>query len=207
MSDFFTLMNNYHQMYPLLAPIALGIALGIIGLLTLSWKGKTRVALWALSLLWAFDGLFLFTYYYGNINPTTYFLTGILFPLQAVLFLFAGNGEVDFGFSKRFASRLGMFFMFFALFLYPIIGNFTGHAYPAAPVFPEPCPLTIFTLGFLLQIRGRLPLRLIWVPLFWALMGLYAAFVMGVFADLAETIAGITAFVVILVQNKTHIRS
>jgi hypothetical protein len=86
----------------------------------------------------------------------------------------------------------------FALLLYPAIGHFLGHRYPAAPTFGLPCPTTIFTLGVLLFAAHPVPRWVLVVPLLWAAVGSVAAFQLGVLEDLAMLVAGIVTVVIML---------
>jgi len=87
--------------------------------------------------------------------------------------------------------------MFFALFLYPILGNFTGHFYPNAPIFADPCPLTIFTLGLFLTSIKKVELKIYIIPFFWAMMGFVAVFKLGIYVDITEIIFGFICFYIL----------
>jgi hypothetical protein len=84
-----------------------------------------------------------------------------------------------------------------------VAGNISGHAFPAAPVFPEPCPMTIFTFGFLLGVRGKVPIHLLPIPFLWSLMGIVAVVKLGVKNDALEVIIGVICTISILVKNST----
>ena len=75
--------------------------------------------------------------------------------------------------------------------IYPLIGQYSGHAYPYAPTFGLPCPTTIFTLGVLLLLPYRLPWYIAIIPILWSVIGFSAAFMLGVVEDTALILAGI----------------
>ena len=54
----------------------------------------------------------------------------------------------------------------YAAVLYPLLGQWSGHVYPAQPTFGiTPCPVTLFTFGALLLTSAPLPRWLLIIPL------------------------------------------
>lgn len=66
-----------------------------------------------------------------------------------------------------------------------------------------PCPTTIFTFGLLLLTRGPVPLRLLVIPLLWALVGASAALHLGVREDLGLVVTGLVATALLLLARPT----
>lgn len=205
---FFSMLAEYHtQIHPF--PY-LGSMLGlmVIVLFLSPYPHKSRVSLLTLAFLWAWNGLVMFTYHFAELYPVNYALQGVLFPIQALLLSHAAfmKAPPEFDVASGVSGKAGLALMFTALFLYPIIGNITGHYYPAAPVFPDPCCLTIFTFGYLLSARARMPSGLIVIPFLWSLMGIVAVMKLGVMADGLMVVVGIGCSVAILLKNRTASR-
>ena len=87
---------------------------------------------------------------------------------------------------------LGWGLIGFALLVYPMLGLWAGHAYPATPTFGLPCPTTLFTVGVLLLTTGT-PRAVYIAPLLWTIVGASAAFLLGVHQDLSLLVAGAAA--------------
>jgi hypothetical protein len=96
--------------------------------------------------------------------------------------------------------------MGYAAVLYPLIGVWTGHHYPALPMFGiAPCPVVLFTFGVLLLAKAPLPRRLLIAPFVWALIGGTAAFLLGVAQDwLLLASAGVGVYLFIRDQPRTR---
>ncbi len=105
--------------------------------------------------------------------------------MQALLIAWAGSrGRLAFAWRSDLRHGVGAFLVFYAIGLYPILGEFLGHEYPAAPSFGiTPCPLTVYTLGLLLWAT-RLPVWITVIPVLWAFIGTIAAWHLGMAEDL-----------------------
>jgi hypothetical protein len=112
---------------------------------------------------------------------------------------------LSFKFEVNIYSLVGAIFILYALVIYPIIGYFSGHGYPAGPIFGVPCPICIFTFGLLLGANKRLPLFVLVIPLIWSLTGIIAAMYFHVWADIGEVVAGVTGTLMIAYRNRTEI--
>lgn len=189
---FFLLMGDYHSAVHPMPYIFIMLALVIFWLLFSEYKYKNIIITSLLGIFWSWNGLVLFTMHSAYLAPVTYAIQGILFPLQGMLlfYLATSKDNLDYKFQNTFSSNLGFFMMFFALFLYPIIGNILGHSYPKAPIFVEPCPLTIFTLGLFLSSVKKVQFKIYIIPFLWSLMGFVAVFKLKVYTDIFEIIFG-----------------
>lgn len=152
-----------------------------------------------LGFLWCFDGFFLFTLYASKLAPFTYTLQGILFPLQGIIFFI--QKDLNYDFNKTKISYLGVFILFFGLFIYPIFGNFSSFSYPNIPIFPEPCPLTIFTLGLSLLAK-KAKLTIFAIVFFWSFMGIVAVLKLEIYSDIFEVFFGILTFFILFKKQK-----
>jgi hypothetical protein len=79
----------------------------------------------------------------------------------------------------------------YALLVYPALSMVTGHHYPEMPTFGLPCPTTIFTVGVLALAKPPVPRVVLIVPILWSLIGVQAAFLLGVPQDLALGVVAI----------------
>jgi hypothetical protein len=111
-----------------------------------------------------------------------------------MMFRFAASAN-GFGFTRRWTVRrfAGLGIILYALAVYPALGHFLGHRYPSAPTFGAPCPVTLFTLGFLLLAECRHTKRLMAIPMLWAALGSIAAFQFGMKEDIGLLVATVLA--------------
>jgi hypothetical protein len=200
--QFFAVFTRYNEtVWPM--PIALNsAALLSIALLFVPGAWPSFVITLILALLWAWMAIAYHIAFFTSINPAAWLL-GMGFLLGSLAFAWHGIARPDLSFRFVRGARgiSGAALIVFALVLYPVIGYFLGHRYPAAPTFGLPCPTTIFTLGLLLFAASPLPKAVLLVPLLWAAVGALAAFQLGVYEDLALIIAGVVTIVVMLVQR------
>jgi hypothetical protein len=141
--------------------------------------------------------------FFSSINPLAW-LFGILFVIEAVLLLYLGVMEKQAGFrlSGDAFSLIGLFFIVYALAIYPLIGIYLGHGYPRLPTFGLPCPTTIFTFGIFLMAVNKLPLSLLVIPLIWSLIGFFAASSLGITEDYMLLVAGVAGTGLIILKNR-----
>lgn len=169
--------------------VAYGLGLVVVAaLLRPSPRGHRTVA-GVLATMWVWTGVAYHGLFFARINPVA-LAFGALFVAQGVLFIVAavGGRRLVFGRpaagSKRLASVPGWLLVAYAAVAYPLLGQLTGHAYPAQPMFGiTPCPVTLFTFGALLLTSAPVPRWLLIIPLAWSLVGGSAAFMLGVPQD------------------------
>ncbi len=169
-----------------------------------------------MAFLWIWTGLVFWIITFGPYSFTIFGLTiqgnwillGVFFIIQGCLFIFFGIIRPKFSFSVEKDSYfyLGLFFMVYALIIYPIIGIFTGHPFPDYPVFGiAPCPVTIFTFGLLLWTDKKFNLMLILIPFVYSLVGIMPLVLYEVFADLGLIIIGIVGFILIVYRDRKRL--
>lgn len=163
---------------------AYGLGLAAIGLVL--WRPAGRVAFIVLALMWAWTGIAYHVLFFAGINPAAYAF-GTFFVAEAAALMWAAATPRElFLRAPLMDIWLGLGLCGYSLFLYPLIGLWSGHVYPAAPVFGvTPCPVTIFTFGALLLKGGRAPWVVVAVPLAWSLIGGSAAVLLNVVQDWA----------------------
>lgn len=181
---------------------AVAYVLGLVvvaALLRPSPRGHRLVAS-ALAAMWIWTGVVYQGLFFAPINPAA-FVFGGLFVVQGLLFAIAGvaGRRLFFGHSADFASALGWLLVAYAAVLYPLLGQWSGHVYPAQPTFGiTPCPVTLFTFGVLLLTSAPVPRWLLIIPLAWSLLGGSAAFMLGVPQDWPLLFSGLTIVLLVL---------
>jgi hypothetical protein len=176
----------------------LGVAV-VAALLRPTPQGHRLVA-GALAAMWTWTGVAYHGLFFAPINPAALAFAA-LFVVQGVLFVVAGvaGRRLVFGPSAGFAAALGWGLVAYAAVLYPLVGQWSGHVYPAQPAFGiTPCPVTLFTFGVLLLTSAPVPRWLLIIPLAWSLVGGSAAFMLGVPQDWPLLFSGLAIMLLIL---------
>jgi hypothetical protein len=161
-----------------------------------------------LAVLWLWMGLVYHIGYFSKINPAAGAF-GLLFIVQGMQFVYYGIVQpgLPFSVSDARSYTAGLVLILYALVVYPVIGMFSGHTYPASPTFGLPCPTTIFTFGMLLLTVAHVPRLLLVIPLIWAIIGMTAAMQLGVYQDLGLPVAGATALVLLWRRDRQQQKS
>lgn len=156
-----------------------------------------------LAFFWLWMGIVYHITFFSQINKAAY-VFGIIFIIQSLMIIYYGiaKQKLDFTFGRNIYSYTGITLIIFALIIYPVLGYLFGHVYPMSPTFGLPCPTTIFTLGILLFLKGKIPIQLLIIPVIWSLIGFTAALQLGIYEDTGLLVSGIiTAFFAI---KKNH---
>lgn len=166
-----------------------------------SFAGRTISAF--LAFFWLWMGIVYHWMFFSPINSAAK-LFAIFYVIEAVLLAYQGivRGNLTYAFTRNARSITGIVLMVFGTVVYPIIGYFLGHVYPASPAFSLSCPTTIFTFGTLLIVR-KLPKYLIVIPFVWSLLGFVAAVSMGVREDTFLLLAGVITAGIVLFQGRS----
>ena len=178
--------------------------IGIVAIcLTLSRKNDfSRIVSLNLSFFWIWMGIVYHFWFFSAIN-TAALVFAAFFVLQGVIFFIAGvlNQQLTFRFSSNPYGVVGSVFLVYGLVVYPVLGYWLGHKYPAAPTFGLPCPTTIFTFGMLLWTSLRVPLYVLVIPLAWTFLGFWAAISLGMIEDLGLLMAGLIGSMLIIFRD------
>jgi hypothetical protein len=167
------------------------------------FTGATRLVGLGLGLMWLWTGVGYHWLHFTAINKAAWAF-GALFVVQGLLFLYASvvSRRLQFGPGNGATGLLGWAYIAYAAVIYPLLGMWTGHAYPQMPMFGvTPCPVTIFTFGLLLLAGPRVPLWLLPIPLVWSLIGGSAAFLLQVPQDWFLLVSGIAAIPIAMAQR------
>jgi hypothetical protein len=164
------------------------------------YRASGRLIAFVLAAAWIWNGIAYHMLQFATLVWAAWGF-GALFVLQGLLFLMAGlrRGGLDFRFRPGLRGWAGLLLALFAIAAYPLIAMLTGPGWPrSAPFGLAPDPTAIFTLGMLLLAEPRTPLRLLVIPLLWAIAGGSLAWVLGLPLGLALPIAAVLALVLAL---------
>lgn len=196
-SEFFAVFAKYNIAIWPAQLVLVGAAAGAVAAVRRPNTVRIRVMLGVLSALWLWMAIVYHGIFFRPINPAAMAFAA-LFVVESGLLAFAAlRPSFDIRPRPNIAGVVGWTLIAFALIIYPLIGYFAGHRYPAMPTFGLPCPTTIFTLGVLLWST---PMRvsLLIVPLLWALIGFSAALQLGVYQDTGLLIAAAATVTVLM---------
>jgi len=156
-----------------------------------------------LSVFWLWMGVVYHFLFFSKINQAAW-MFGSLFILQSLIFIYVGviRHNLSFHFRRDAFGIGGAVLLTYALIIYPTLGYLHGREYPAAPTFGLPCPTTIFTLGFLLWAKAKVRLYVVIVPLFWSVVGFFAAFSLTIMEDYGLLGAGLVASTLFILGSK-----
>lgn len=194
--EFINVFKNYNlAIFP--AQI-IAYVLGIISLLIFLFKRtQGRIINIILGFFWIFTGIFYHLLYFSEVNKAA-FLFGALFLFQAGIFFYqAFKNRVQYRLDfSNFPVKQGFAIVFFlySLIIYPVLNQIFGHFYPYSPSFGlTPCPMVIFTFGFLLLSENKSFPGLWIIPSLWAFIGFFAAIQLKMFEDYGLVIAALIA--------------
>lgn len=188
--QFFDLFAAYNEaLWP--AAVALWITSAVIVALRLSARRpRDRWISVLLVAHWAWSALAYHVAFFTRINPAAWFFAA-LFLGQAVLFFRVGVVQRRLSFAPWGMPWAPLAWGLIAYSLaYPAVNALDHRSLLRIPTFGLPCPTTIFTVGVLMLATPRC-WSLAVVPVIWSAIGGSAAFLLGVYADLALPIAGI----------------
>lgn len=156
-----------------------------------------------LAFFWFWMGFIYHFGFFSSINNAAW-VFGFFNIVQGFIFLYSGilKSKLKYSYHPDLNGIAGLLIMMYALVVYPVIGYFSGHAFPYSPTFGLPCPTTIFTLGMLLLVERRISLWVLVIPLVWSIVGTSAALNFGIKEDAGLLISGVTAFTLIIYRNR-----
>jgi hypothetical protein len=204
--QFLAVFKAYNQsVFPLQILFYL-LALVIVFLSVKKMAASDTIINALLAFLWLWMGVVYHLLFFTAINQAAY-LFGGLFIVQAVLFLYNGviRKKLSYHFQPDGTGFLGATLLLYAVVIYPLLGYFAGHFYPALPTFGVPCPTTIFTFGILLWSRNKVQWWILLIPFLWSIIGVSAAVNLGIWEDTGLFLAGVVATGILLLRkNKFH---
>lgn len=155
--------------------------------------------------LWVWMGAVYHIGFFSRVNPAAILFGGLFIVQGLYLFVAAfGTERPVFNFAGTAANYFGFGLLVYALAVYPAIGAFAGHGYPASPLFGvAPCPTTIFTIGVFMLSGKRIAFMLFVIPFLWSLVGGSAAVLLGILEDVGLPVAGIAGLLSLLLWKKS----
>jgi hypothetical protein len=156
-----------------------------------------------LSFYWVWMGFVYHGLFFTRINSAAY-VFGLFFTIQGILLFYYSFYKKAFEFrleANKF-SILGLAIIVYGLVVYPLIGYFSGHGYPAGPTFGVPCPTTIFTFGILIFSKKIIPIHLLVIPAIWSTIGLSAALSFGIVEDFGLFLSSILTIACIILRKR-----
>lgn len=190
--QFFQVFGAYNaDVLPLQIGLVL-LALSAFGALMVRRRDSDRVISAILAALWAWMGIVYHLMYFREVNPAAT-LFGIAFLAAAAVFFWTGvvQGRLAFNGESRARRIAGHVLIGYSLVGYPLLAALLGREFPEIPTFGLPCPTTIFTLGMLAFLSAPFPRYVLAIPIAWAMIGVQAAFRLGVYEDFGLSVAGL----------------
>ena len=202
-AEFFEVFAAYNQAVFPVQFILIGLSLVGLYLLIRRKKEAGKYVNGFLALLWLWMAIVYHLVFFSSINPAA-ILFGVLFIVQGGIFLLYGffRNRISYRIENNVYGVAGMSMIVYSILLYPLLGWWNGHIYPASPTFGLPCPTTIFTFGILLFSISRLPWFILIIPVIWSIVGFSAALNFGMMEDGGLLIAGILTYVLLWTKNR-----
>lgn len=200
--QFFAVFSRYNEaVFPIQIAFLILAAASVVA--AARRPRSARLILGFLALLWAWMGVVYHWIFFASINPAA-MIFGALFVLEAALLVRVALTRADLVVKPELDAFgvMGGLLLGYGLVVYPILNWSVGHRYPAQPTFGLPCPTTIFTMGLLLWVKGRVPWHLLVVPALWSVVGSSAVRYFGVIEDAALPVAGIVGAGALLLRNR-----
>jgi hypothetical protein len=201
--EFFAVFKIYNETFFPLQVAFYVFAFVCVYLIISKNKNVNLIISISLSFFWLWMGLVYHIIFFSVINPAAY-IFGALFIVQGFLFFIYGvwTKSLFFTFRNDLPNYIAIFFLLYALVIYPVLGHQLNHIYPKSPTFGLPCPTTIFTFSLLLFSNRRIPLFLLIIPLLWSFIGFTAALNLTIYEDIGLLVAGLVSTAVIIITNK-----
>jgi hypothetical protein len=180
--------------------------LGCLALL-LIFKPRQGSGRWIAALLagaWVWTGAVYHVMYLAPLNWAAW-ISGALFVLQGGLLAWTGawRRRLAFRLIHNWRGWIGLLFGGLALFALPIAGAVTDPGWSRVPVTGlASSPTTLFTLGLLLLVEGRVPIRLLLIPALWSFSAAATAWQLHLPQDLILPVAAIAAVGLAFAANR-----
>ena len=125
--EFFDVFARYNEAIWPMQIVLLILAIVALVLVFSKVRFRSKVTSWILAAFWAWMGIVYHFTYFAAINSSAR-LFGILFLLQAILFIWPGSLRSRFEFDKPrgIHSIVGWILVVYGLLMYPILGYLTG---------------------------------------------------------------------------------
>ena len=184
--QFFAVFRDYNEAVWPAQILLTALAVVAVTLVAFPRSGSDRVVSGILAFLWLWLAVAYHLAFFAAINPLAYGFAA-LSAAGAVVFAWQGlvRRVLRFQLVRSVRGAVGVALVAFALLVYPAWSVSSGHAYPSMPTFGLPCPTALFTIGVLAFLVPPYPRSPVVAPVLWCLVGAQAAFLLGVWQDLA----------------------
>lgn len=165
------------------------------------WAGRAAVAI--LAAMWLATGLVYHLLNFTRLTPTAYFLTG-LFALQGLMLVWDGVLRTNLVLApgRDGFMATGALFLLWSLAGHPWLAAYLGHPWPQTGLVGlAPGPTVAFTCGLLLWSRGRMPKRLLAVPVLWSFLGFMLALDLGLREEVGLLLVGLVSASLLLPRD------
>jgi hypothetical protein len=189
--QFFDLFASYNAaLWPVVIALWIASAAAVV-LVLASRRPADRWVSVLLAAHWTWSAAAYHAVFFTRINGAAW-LFAALFLAQGALLFREGVVRERLSFvARRDAwTLLGLLLVAYSL-VYPAINVLQHLTWSRIPTFGVPCPTTIFTAGMLL-LAERASWRLSIIPVIWSVIGGSAATLLGVGADYALPVAGLS---------------
>ena len=182
--SFIAAFRSYNDAIGVMPLVLMMLALAVVAVARSSAAWRHRAIAAALAALWLWAGVVYHWGFFARINPAAR-IFGAAFVIQGALVLWRGTfrGTLMLDPRQGPAAAFGWALITYALIAYPLVGWFAGHGYPDGPSFGAPCPMTIFFIGTLFWVQGRIPMALAVIPVLWGIVATSAAVQFGIVED------------------------
>ena len=201
LEEFLLVLESYNlDIWPIQI-IAYALILIILFVSLKPAKYSSIIILAVLSFFWLFNGI-VFCFIYWAPSHIFGYIFGIFCTVQGLLFLYSLiRSDIKIVPPNKTYLLIGMLFFLYSMIGYQLFGYYLDHIYPKFfPVGLVPCPTTIFTLGLLIIINTKIPIKYIAIPLIISLGGLLAAY-NGIYEDIGLIILGVWGTILIIKRN------
>jgi len=187
---FLSLLERYNAAIWPAQIIALGLGILVLLLIFKPRKGSDRFVAAVLAGAWVWTGAVYHMMFLATLNWAAW-TSGALFVLQGGLLAWSGvlRGRLAFRFTPTPRGWTGLGFAGLALAAALWAGITSG-------------PTTLFTLGLLLLADGRIPARLLLIPVLWSGFAGVSAWLLRIPQDLVLPAAGIAVVWLALAGNR-----
>ncbi len=205
--DFFGVFRDYNEaVWPVqVVLIAVALVTVLLAVRSSRWSGVVVSAM--LAFLWAWMAVAYHMAFFASINSLAYGFAGVCL-VGSLVFVWQGvlRRRLQFGWTRGWRAYSGLALVVTALLIYPVWSWYRGHPYPLLPTFGLPCPTTIFTIGLLAFLVPPYPRSPFIIPLLWCLIGVQAAFLLGVAQDITLLVAAAVG-VILMSRAKAPLHS
>lgn len=203
--EFMTMLVDYNETIWPLQIVVYVVTFATLVMMFMQFRPAGKIFAAWLGVLWIWVGVVFNLMYFSKLTQGA-IVFGVIFLIQAVLFLYGGfvRNDMSFRFNAGWRGLTGLVIMLYALIGYPALEYVWGRGYPEIlPFGLAPCPLTVFTLGLLLLSVRKLPGYLVILPVLYSFGGIVPVS-LGIKEDIGLIISGLLVLILWLLQKRNR---